>query len=343
MSSTTSRVSLYKPAGSENINVTTDLNNNLDKIDTNLGCRVVATATARNAISPFWEGMLVRQTDTGAVYVSNGTPPISGSWTQVATAGSALSITGTNSMVLNGTASSTVKLESLVSGDGNDRFQMTADGTMKWGPGSAGVDVQLARTGTSTLGTASGDHFSVGGDLLLVNGTTVYRNKLTSTTTVQTTTTETAIGTLTIPANDAKVGAIYRITCWGILSTTGTPTMTIRSLIGGTGGSALASTGAITTGSSITDQAFRAELNFCVTATGASGAGIGNMVLVHAFANDTMPATTLSSALATIMDGAALVTWDTTASKDLVISAKWNTSSSSNNLRCYGATCERVA
>lgn len=339
MSSSTSRVSLYKPAGNENINVTTDLNNNWDKVDTNLGCRVAANAAARNAITPFWAGMLVRDTDTGSVYVSNGTPPISGSWTQVATAGASLSITGTNLLTLNGAVSTDNKLVGLQSGDSNNRFELCADGKMRWGTGGAGLDVVLSRTASSTIGTDSGDHLSVGGDLKLVNGTTIYRNKLSATTTVQTTTTETAIGTLTIPANDAKVGAIYRITCWGILSTTVTPTMTIAAKIGGTGGSALGTTNAVTTGSSITDQAFRAELNFSVTATGASGQGFGNLVVVHAFANDTMPATSP----ATIMDGGALVTWDTTASKDLVITAKWNTSSSSNNLRCYGATCERVA
>ena len=57
MSTLTSRLALYKPAGGENINVTTDLNNNLDKIDQNLNFRVAANATARNAISPFWEGL----------------------------------------------------------------------------------------------------------------------------------------------------------------------------------------------------------------------------------------------------------------------------------------------
>jgi uncharacterized ubiquitin-like protein YukD len=82
MSSLTTRVSLYKPAGGENVNVTTDLDNNYDKIDTNLNFRVAASATARNAISPFWEGLNVRQTDTGTCWVSNGTPPISASWDQ---------------------------------------------------------------------------------------------------------------------------------------------------------------------------------------------------------------------------------------------------------------------
>lgn len=167
MSSTTPRVSLYKPAGGENVNVTTDINNNLDKIDTNLSFRVVANAAGRNAISPFWAGLNVRQTDDGTCWVSNGSAPISASWDQFHTA-------NTWNSVLNLSTASTANtvFKSRVGTEANNRFEVRGDGKNWWGPGGAtAVDVNLYRGGTNQLKTD--DDFVVAGSFTASTNATV--------------------------------------------------------------------------------------------------------------------------------------------------------------------------
>jgi hypothetical protein len=179
VSSTTTRVSLYKPAGGENVNVTTDINNNLDKLDTNLNFRVAANATARNAISPFWEGLNVRDTDTSRTWVSNGSAPISASWSQIPnsgstydadldlTAGKQLNIGASTSLAavaVVGSAIDADTLSSRITGDTQSRFLVEADGAMYWGPGGASVtDTKFYRSGVGALTTDNS--LSVGGNL----------------------------------------------------------------------------------------------------------------------------------------------------------------------------------
>lgn len=162
--SPTTRLGLYRPLndGSELVNVQTDLNNNWAIVDLAPGFQIVTSSTRPGTPFP---GKGIAESDTGRLYYSNGTLPASASWVEIVTTGTSLTLTGTRSITLNGTSNATEKLASLVSGDANNRFSMTADGTMKWGPGTSGVDVQLARTATSTIGTAAGDNFSVGGNL----------------------------------------------------------------------------------------------------------------------------------------------------------------------------------
>lgn len=149
MSSNTTRVSLYKPAGGEDINVTTDLNNNLDKIDTNLNFRVVASASARNAITPFWAGLNVRETDTGNAYVSNGSAPISASWDQIATAN-----TYNSALNISTSATGNTPFNLRVGADANNRYHIKGDGANWWGAGGAtAVDTNLYRSAANTLKT----------------------------------------------------------------------------------------------------------------------------------------------------------------------------------------------
>lgn len=82
MSTTTSRLGLLKPDGNEDVNVDTHLNNNLDALDQNIGFRTCTSGTRPTTV---WAGMAIRETDTGALYVSNGTSPASGSWIQIPT------------------------------------------------------------------------------------------------------------------------------------------------------------------------------------------------------------------------------------------------------------------
>lgn len=79
MPTTTTRLALTKPAGSENIDVSV-LNANADKIDSVMGFQPV-TSTTRPA-APF-SGQTIRETDTGATYVHNGSTPASAGWVQI--------------------------------------------------------------------------------------------------------------------------------------------------------------------------------------------------------------------------------------------------------------------
>lgn len=97
MSSTTSRLGLYKPEGDENVNVTTDLNNNWDVIDLAPGFRIVTSGTRPAA--PF-SGQAIAESDTSyRTFFSNGTAPASASWVEIpnssGTFGGDLNIAGT--------------------------------------------------------------------------------------------------------------------------------------------------------------------------------------------------------------------------------------------------------
>ena len=352
MSSTTTRVSLYKPAGGENVNVTTDLHDNLDKLDTNLNFRVVASATARNAISPFWEGLNVRETDTGRTYVSNGSAPISASWSQIPNSGSTFdadldltadkqlnigSSSSTSSIAVVNSATSSSFMSSRVSGDSQSRLLVDADGTFKWGPGGATVwDTNLYRSAADVL--ATDDSFQVGPKLIFGDTTAAKHADLSSSTTVANTTTETVIATLTIPANDMVVGATYRVTAWGVASVTGTPTLVFKNRIGGVAGNSNG-TITITASSGVSNKVWRATfLAVCLT-TGASGTWHGNLEVAEGVSVAGANPTTC----VVRMDGNSTVSVDTTASQDMVITADWGTASASNTLTCRGFLAERIS
>jgi hypothetical protein len=346
MSSTTSRVAFYKPAGGENVNVTTDLNNNLDKIDTNLNFRVVANAAARNAINPFWAGLNVRETDTGKLYVSNGSAPISASWDQILTSG-----TYATAANINPSATGTVGINMKAAAESNNRWQVRADGQMFWGGGSGAVDVNLYRANSTTLKTddnfeatgtitTAGDLISTGGQLQLNLGGSAKKNAQPSVTTgpIANTTTETIAATYTISAGDATAGAVYKITAWGVASTTGTPTLTFKNRMGGVSGSSNASI-PLTAASSVSNKVWKAELYVTILTTGGSGTWTGNLTVEEgisvAGANPVVAVTR--------MDGSGVSAINTTTSTDMCITLQWGTASASNSWTCRGFAAERIA
>lgn len=77
MATTTTRLGLRKPAGSDSVNVSTDLDANFDAIDTVIGS-VYATKSTRPS-TPF-QGESVYESDTGASIVHNGSSPASAGW-----------------------------------------------------------------------------------------------------------------------------------------------------------------------------------------------------------------------------------------------------------------------
>lgn len=332
----TTRLGLYKPLndGSEFVSVQTDLNQNLDRLDLAAGFQIVTSSTRPAA--PY-SGKPIAESDTGRLYYSNGSAPASASWVEIASNGASFTMTSTRSITLNGTSNATTKLTSLVSGDGNNRFEMTADGTMKWGPGSGAVDATLARTGTDTLGTANGDHWKVGGDLYLLNGTAVHRPKLSTATTVANTTTQTVIASYTIPASDAVAGAVYRMKAWGTLGVTATPTMTFVCKLGGQAGTSMISFPAVTVRSGATDGFWELEYFLACATTGGSGTWSPMARYTHNFLTSVTTYTTVGPITS------APVTRDTTAASDMVLCATWSAPSASNTATCRGFIAERVA
>jgi hypothetical protein len=358
MSSTTSRVSLYKPAGGENVNVTTDLNNNLDKIDTNLNFRVAANTTARNAISPFWAGLNVRDTDSGKLWVSNGSAPISASWDQIATAN-----TYTTAVNIGTPATGSTGFILRTTGDGADRIRMRGDGQLIFGDGTNSPDTNLYRSAANTLKTddsftATGS-VSAGGDLItsgqlqLNNGGAAKKNSNPSATaTVSNTATETVIATYSIPANDMSVGAVYKLTAFGTVNTSTTPpTLQIRGRVGGVGGAQFATTNAIAQNASNTTRVFKAEVYLVCLATGVSGSVFGQLEVINGAATGTPGTTNPTNILSTastvnastwIIDGGTPSTVNTTTTLDLVITAQW-ASSNAAAVVCRGFAAERIA
>lgn len=75
MATFTSRFNMRKAAGADQANVQTDINDNLDVIDANLGAAIVTSGT--RPASPI-EGRLIRETDTGNFLVY-----ASGAWRNV--------------------------------------------------------------------------------------------------------------------------------------------------------------------------------------------------------------------------------------------------------------------
>ena len=141
MSTLTSRLGLYKPATTEFYNVITDQNNNWDSLDAFVG--FVPSTSATRPASAF-NGMSIRETDTGRLWVSDGSAPSSGSWkTQPLVSNVPASAALTTDLVL----------RQRVGTEANDRMNIRGDGRIQWGPGTAAVDTNLYRSAASVLRT----------------------------------------------------------------------------------------------------------------------------------------------------------------------------------------------
>ncbi len=183
MSTTTPRVGFYMPAddGSEPINVATDLNDNLEKIDS-----VIGFVPATSAVNPttMYDGIAAYETDTGRAKFRKGV-----AWNYLVNAGAQFLSDiwlGVGQKLGLGTTSPTAAIEVAVTNivtdnsvlkfrqvsDANSRMKIDVDG-IRIGPGTAGTDValyrpsanQLAVTGNLSIGSA----LSVTGNTSLSN------------------------------------------------------------------------------------------------------------------------------------------------------------------------------
>lgn len=152
--SATPKLGLYRALadGSENFSLVNDLLNNWDKIDAAMGATAVTSST--RPASAF-NGQVIRETDTGRVYISNGTLPGSASFTTQAFVYGVRTVSGS-------AAQRAIKL-GFSQDSVDDRYFVQNDGTTWWGSGSATVDTNLYRAGANVLKTD--DSLQVGGDL----------------------------------------------------------------------------------------------------------------------------------------------------------------------------------
>lgn len=396
MSGLTSRLSLYKPASGENVNVTTDINNNWDSLDLNANFR---SCTSSTRPSTKWDGLSIHETDTNRQYIWNSSPATSG-WFEIYGAGGSI-----NQINLSAATTATNTLTSNTTGDTNKRLQVRGDGRLEWGSGTATPDAFLRRTGVNALTTdgsltvattttvqsttdstalsvSGGGTFSksltVAGSASLGGGQGVFnlRNAttaptasstdgvivysesnqlkqrtasgsiqfvggtlgLSSTTTVASTAAETNIVSVTIPANDAVAGATYRLKAWGHASTTGTPSLYFKALLGANqmGVTGTAGTAGFTT-ATVSLHSWTAEIDVVCL---ASNSWFGNLTVVE---NISVSGTAPVSSAAVRSDGGGTVGNLTSSSNALILAVKWGTSSASNTLTCRGYTVERLS
>jgi hypothetical protein len=182
MSGTTPRVGFYLPAddGSEPINVATDLNDNLEKIDASMG--FVPALESTPPATPF-NGMGRYNTDTGKASFYK-----SGVWTQLLAAGAAFvgdilmdtaKKIGIGTLVPNSVidvvvatiAGQPTLLRFRQAADTQSRMQLDHDG-IKFGPGNALPEVHLYRPTTAQLALA-GAGLSLGSTLDVTGATSV--------------------------------------------------------------------------------------------------------------------------------------------------------------------------
>lgn len=329
----TTRLGLYRPDddGSELVNVQQDLNGNMAKLDTAVGFQLVTSSTRPSSPYP---GKPIGETDTGRAYFHNGSSPASAGWVQLVAAGSTfdadLDLTGTRQLNIGGSAAtsalatkltsgSDVVLTSRVGSETQSRLTVSASGDVAWGSGSGATDVTLARSAAGRLAVT-------GTNAALVVGSAVLRPQAAATVTVANSTTETVVGTVTIPAADAVAGAVYRVTVFGTASVTGTPTFTIRGRLGGVAGTLAATIGPVTASSGVTSQTWSVEFDVVCLTTGGSGTWMPRMVCTQ---NVT---TTIATQTGTVImpNSGASITRDTTASSDMVVTWQWSAASASN-------------
>src|SRR5262245_55298742 len=140
----------------------------------------------------------------------------------------------------------------------------------------------------------------------------------------------------TLPAKFLQAGSVLRFTAFGVFSTTGTPTLLLGVYYGGVAGTALATTGAITTGSGVTNVPWRLELTSTVRTTGSSGTAMSQGFCLFG------TSVSASSFLPVPNTALATVTVDTTAAKVLSIGAQWSAASASNTVTLHNFFIESL-
>jgi len=149
---------------------------------------------------------------------------------------------------------------------------------------------------------------------------------LTTIITADNTATETEVTgvTLALPANFLKAGTSIRGVVWGQIDTpgAGVPTARIKLYYGGTGGTVILDSGAVTHSISLVDSLVKIE--YLVTCISIGGAGTLEAQGILTWGSNTAPANRgLDVAAATGATNDTTFTIDTTIANDLTLSFKW--------------------
>jgi hypothetical protein len=248
-------------------------------------------------------------------------------------------LTGTTSRMVeidsNGNVSASEDILSLFISDSTIQTQLRT--LSNWN--SLGV-----YTGSAISGATQGQHDVDGQNLYLLedNTTPVKINIVPTTVFVQTadstvgnTTTETSLlgtltGSKTLPANFFKAGKSLDFVVQGYITNTGTPTLQIRLRIGGVAGTLILDSGAFTMNTIIGTQRFVFRGRITCRTTGASGSVIAQGALEY-YTGSSAP-----NSISMITTGGA-ITLDTTAAKDIELTAAWGTANASDTMTITNA------
>jgi hypothetical protein len=153
----------------------------------------------------------------------------------------------------------------------------------------------------------------------------------TASTTVQNTTAITTLLTTTpvIPSNFLTVGKTIRVRASGYYSTTGTPTLRLRVLLGSV---VVAGTGTQTTPSSAAQRGWSLDVMITCRSTGAAGT-----MFAQGYA---LIATATNDGQMWDMENTATNTIDTTVNQSIDVDATWSVASTSNTITCTNASVE---
>jgi hypothetical protein len=229
-----------------------------------------------------------------------------------------------------------------------------ASGIVAWGSADAygAVDIGFARNAAGVLEVNNGTALNYrdlilrqlyvyGGISLTPTGqqsNVVSSYGVVTSTIDQTSATETAHLTYTLPANVCTVGTTFRITAWGNMDNGSTAiTFSPRIRWGGTGGTVIsAGLPVVSTTTVATVKSWRADAMVTIRSIGASGVAVSDLVLHNHTSN--LSAITVDEATT----GASGITIDTTTGKDLVFTWAMNLTTGAPHVRTIGGIIEIV-
>lgn len=176
---TTTRLGLYKTSsdGGDLVNVVTDLLNNLDAIDLNIGYRDCTSTTRPSTV---WKGLPIRESDTSRLYISNGTAPASASWKQIPAEGASFLAAFTFASTLS--VAGAVTLNSTLAVTGATTLTPTSTSTIPLtvnSPSGTSVDaLRVSINSVSKLKVDSSGNTTAGGNLTVnTDGTSATLGK----------------------------------------------------------------------------------------------------------------------------------------------------------------------
>ncbi|MEU9888677.1 hypothetical protein [Sphaerisporangium sp. NPDC051011] len=175
------------------------------------------------------------------------------------------------------------------------------------------------------------------GQIIRASDFTTYAKASPATTqAVVNSTAETVVGTLTIPANEATPGSIYRMTVFGVASVTAGPLYTLTGRVGGVAGTLLG-TLATTASPGAANKAWTAELDLVCLTTGVSGTWAARFRVTDTLAS----ATSVGSVRE--QNPTSTITVNSTVDQDMVVTWTWGTASPSNSATRFGVIAGRFA